>query len=77
MESAPASKHWHWFGKELTEPANLSDYDVNACGYYRLPANTYAAIDMGEPEVTPAESGDACCNFRCDVCADCRGDSLL
>ena len=39
--------HQHLFGKELTD-------DVNACGYYRLPADSYAAIDTGEPEVTPA-----------------------
>ena len=39
--------HQHLFGKELTD-------DVNACGYYRLPADSYAAIDMGELEVTPA-----------------------
>ena len=51
---APAPACNHCFGKELTEPSNLSDYDVNACGYYRLPADSYAAIDMGEPEVTPA-----------------------
>ena len=52
MAPAPACKHCS--GKELTEPSNLSDYDVNACGYYRLPADSYAAIDMGEQEVTPA-----------------------
>ena len=51
---APAAACKHCFGKELTEPPNLSDYDVNACGYYRLPADSYVAIDMGEPEVTPA-----------------------
>ena len=51
---APAPACNHCFGKELTEPSNLSDYDVNACGYYRLPADSYAAIDMGEPERTPA-----------------------
>ena len=30
------------------------DHDGNAGGYYRLPADSYAAIDMGKPEVTPA-----------------------
>ena len=38
----------------MTESFNLSDDDVIACGYYRLPADSYAAIDMGEQEVTPA-----------------------
>ena len=36
-----------------TDCADGSDYDVNACWYYRLPADSYAAIDMGEPEATP------------------------
>ena len=58
------------FGKERADPSNLSDYDVNACGYYRLPADSYAAIDMGEPEVTPAMHAVI-------VCADWRGDQLL
>ena len=40
---------------ELTELVNGSDYDVIGCGYreYRLQADSYAAIDMGEPETTP------------------------
>ena len=54
LQTAPAPACKHCFGKELTEPSNFSDYDVNACGYYRLPADSYAAIDMGEPEVAPA-----------------------
>ena len=54
LQMAPAPACQHCFGKELTEPSNLSDYDVNACKYYRLPADSYAAMDMGEPEVTPA-----------------------
>ena len=28
--------------------------DVNAYGYYRLQADNYAAIDIGEQEVSPA-----------------------
>ena len=52
--SAQACKYHDCFGKELTEPSNFSDYDVNACGYYRLPADSYAAMDMGEQEVTQA-----------------------
>ena len=45
----------HCFGKELTELVNGSDNDVIGCGYreYRLQADSYAAIDMGEPETTP------------------------
>ena len=54
MVPAPACKHCFGFGKELTEPSNLSDYDVNACWYYRLPADSYATIHMGKPEVTQA-----------------------
>ena len=54
LQTVPAQACKHYFGKELTEPSNLSDYDVNACGYYRLPADSYAAIDTGEPEVTLA-----------------------
>ena len=42
-----------WKLKELTELADGSDYDVNASGYYRLPADSYADINMGEPEETP------------------------
>ena len=53
-QTARASACEHFFGKELTELSNGSDYDVNGCGYYILPAGSYAAIDMGEPEVTPA-----------------------
>ena len=30
------------------------DHEVNAGGYYRLPADSYAAIDMGKPEMTLA-----------------------
>ena len=47
------------FRKELTELSNGSDYYVNACGYCRLSAASYAAIDMGEPEVTSAPAMDA------------------
>ena len=46
----------HGFGKELTELADGSDYNVNAYGYLRvkcrLLADSYAAIKMGEPEAT-------------------------
>ena len=38
----------------MTEFADGSENYVNACGYYRLPADSYAAIDMGEPKATPA-----------------------
>ena len=75
MAPAPACKHCS--GKELTEPSNLSDHDVNAGGYYRLPADSYAAIDMGKRPQAGSDSGDACCNFRSDVYADWRGDSLI
>ena len=50
MAAAPACKHC--FGKELTEPSNLSDYDVNACGYFTLPADSDAAIDRMSPLAT-------------------------
>ena len=33
----------------MTVPRD-KDYDVNACRYYRLPEDSYAAIDMGKPE---------------------------
>ena len=52
LQMAPAPACKHCFGKELTQPSNLSDYDVNAC--YRLSADSCVAIDMGEPEVTAA-----------------------
>ena len=39
---------------EIMTASRDKDYDVNAGGYYRLPADSYAAIDMGKPEVTPA-----------------------
>ena len=54
VQMAPASACKHCFEKELTEPSNLSDHHVNACWYYRLQADSYAAIDMGELEVTLA-----------------------
>ena len=54
LQMAPPPACKHCFGKELTEPSNLSDFDVNACWYYRLPANSYAAIDIDEPELTLA-----------------------
>ena len=38
----------------MTELADGSDNDVNACGYYTLQADSYATIYMGEPETTPA-----------------------
>ena len=37
----------------MTELADGSDYEVNASEYFRLPADSYAAIDMGEPEAAP------------------------
>ena len=44
LHMVPALVCKHCFGKELTELSNHdgSDYDVNACWYYRL----QAAIDM-------------------------------
>ena len=52
LQSVPASACKHCFGKELTELDDGSDYYVNACGHYRLLANTHTAIDMGEQEAT-------------------------
>ena len=37
----------------MTELADGSDNDVNACGYYTLQADIYATIYMGEPEFGP------------------------
>ena len=56
LQTAPTQACKHCFGKELTEPSNVSDYNVNACWYYSLPADSYAAIDsdMCKQEVTPA-----------------------
>ena len=56
LQTVPAPACKHCFEKERTELSNGSDYDVKACWYYRLPADSYASatIDMGEPEVTPA-----------------------
>ena len=48
-EPAPACKQW--FGTELTEITYGFECDVNACGYYRLPADSYAAIDLGDAQV--------------------------
>ena len=39
---------------EIMTASRDKDYDVNAGGYNRLPADSYAAIDMGKPEVTLA-----------------------
>ena len=39
---------------EIMTASRDKDYDVNAGGYNRLPADSYAAIDKGEPKVTPA-----------------------
>ena len=39
---------------EIMTASRDKDDDVNASGYDRLPADNYAAIDMGKPEVTPA-----------------------
>ena len=39
---------------EIMMSSRDKDHDVNAGRYYRLPADSYAAIDMGKPEVTPA-----------------------
>ena len=39
---------------EIMTASRDKDYNVNAGGYNRLPADSYAAIDMGKPEVTPA-----------------------
>ena len=36
LRMAPAQSCKHCFGKELTEPSNLSDYYVNACGCYTM-----------------------------------------
>ena len=61
------------FGKEMTEPSNLSDYDVNACGYYRLPADSCAAIDMGGATavecipISETVSNDGACNNECVI----------
>ena len=75
--STKRGKLFEYFGEplrlyEITTASRDEDYDVNASGYYRLPADSYAAINMGKQKVTPA-----CCNFGSDVCADWRGDSLL
>ena len=53
LQTVPALACKHCFRKELTELADGSGYDDSACGYYRPPAASYAAIDMGEPESTP------------------------
>ena len=74
-QPAPAQACKHCFGKELTEPSNLSDYDVNACGYYRLPADRYAAIDMGEPD--SEHSSDACCKISGPMSARTGGEILF
>ena len=66
------------FGKELTELADGSHYDVNACCYYRLPADSYAAIDLGKQEETPVmhavisgptsalTGGEICLSYFCE-----------
>ena len=57
----------------MTEPSNLSDYDVNACGYYRLPADSCAAIDMGGATavecipISETVSNDGACNNECVI----------
>ena len=54
LQTVPASACKYCFGEELTELADGSDYDVNACQYYRLPAGSYwyASIVIGEQEAT-------------------------
>ena len=52
LQTVPAPACKHRFGKELNELSNGSDYNINAWGYYRLPADSYAAINLGEPEVS-------------------------
>ena len=54
LQTAPASACKHCPGKELTERADGSDHDVHAAedAYSRLPADSHAATDMGEPEET-------------------------
>ena len=47
----------HCFGKELTELADGSEYDFNACGFCRLPADSYATR-LGVPEATPVMHAD-------------------
>ena len=46
LQTVPASvcKYCFWKG---------SDNDLNSCCYYRPPADSYAAINMGEQEATP------------------------
>ena len=68
----------HCFGKELSELADGSHYDVNACCYYRLPADSYAAIDLGKQEETPVmhavisgptsalTGGESCLSYFCE-----------
>ena len=55
LQTVPSLAHKHCFGNELIELTDGSEYDVNACCYFRLPADSHAAINMDEPEETPVK----------------------
>ena len=76
LQTVPASACKHFFGKELTELADGSDYDVNACCYCRQLGDSYIAIDLGEREATPVMHAVISGPTFSNVCADWLGEYL-
>ena len=53
LQMVPALVRNHCFGKEQAEIDHGPDNNLNACGFYSSSVDSYAAIDIDMPKVTP------------------------